>query len=99
MKLAIIEGDGIGREVIPAAVKVLDAFGLEFEFEKVPLELGYTRWEKTGTAMSSDDLETIKGCDAVLFGAVTTVPAKKEARAGATSTGQKTASQTVKLSV
>jgi len=72
MRLAVIEGDGIGREVIPAAVKVLDAFGLEFE--KVPLELGYTRWERTGTAISSDDLETIKGCDAVLFGAITTVP-------------------------
>ncbi|RXA19361.1 NAD-dependent isocitrate dehydrogenase [Methanosarcina sp. MSH10X1] len=72
MKLAVIEGDGIGREVIPAAVKVLDAFGLEFEI--VPLELGYTRWERTGTAMSSEDLDTIKGCDAVLFGAVTTVP-------------------------
>lgn len=72
MKLAVIEGDGIGREVIPAAVKVLDAFGLDFE--KVPLEIGYTRWERTGTAMSSDDLEKIKGCGAVLFGAVTTVP-------------------------
>lgn len=72
MRLAVIEGDGIGREVIPAAVKVLDAFGLEFE--KVPLELGYTRWERTGTAISNDDLETIKGCDAVLFGAITTVP-------------------------
>lgn len=72
MRLAVIEGDGIGREVIPAAVKVLDAFGLEFE--KVPLELGYTRWERTGTAISSDDLETIKGCDVVFFGAITTVP-------------------------
>lgn len=72
MKLAVIEGDGIGREVIPEAVKVLDAFGLEIE--KVPLELGYARWEKTGTAMSEQDIETIKGCDAVLFGAVTTVP-------------------------
>ncbi len=72
MRLAVIEGDGIGREVIPAAVKVLDAFGLEFE--KVSLELGYTRWERTGTAISNDDLETIKGCDAVLFGAITTVP-------------------------
>lgn len=75
MKLAVIEGDGIGREVIPAAVKVLDAFGLELE--KVPLELGYTRWERTGTALSGDDLNTIKGCDAVLFGAVTTVPDPK----------------------
>lgn len=72
MKLAVIEGDGIGREVIPAAVKVLDAFGLELE--KVPLELGYTRWERTGTAMSEADIKIIKSCDAVLFGAVTTVP-------------------------
>lgn len=72
MKLAVIEGDGIGREIIPAAVKVLDAFGLEFE--KVPLELGYTRWERIGTSISNDDLEIIKECDAVLFGAITTVP-------------------------
>ncbi len=72
MKLAVIEGDGIGSEVIPAAVKVLDAFGLEFE--KVPLELGYARWERTGTAISSGDLEVLKGCNAVLFGAITTVP-------------------------
>ncbi len=72
MKLAVIEGDGIGREVIPAAVKVLDAFGLELE--KVPLELGYARWQRTGTSISDQDMETIKGCDAVLFGAVTTVP-------------------------
>ena len=72
MKLAVIEGDGIGREVIPEAVKVLDAFGLDIE--KVPLELGYARWEKTGTAMSGKDLKTIKRCDAVLFGAITTVP-------------------------
>ncbi|AKB17751.1 MULTISPECIES: isocitrate/isopropylmalate dehydrogenase family protein [unclassified Methanosarcina] len=72
MRLAVIEGDGIGREVIPAAVEVLDAFGLELE--KVSLELGYTRWERTGTAMSEEDIETIKGCDVVLFGAITTVP-------------------------
>ncbi|MDI9394677.1 MAG: isocitrate/isopropylmalate family dehydrogenase [Euryarchaeota archaeon] len=72
MKLAVIEGDGIGREVIPAALEVLDAFGLELE--KVPLELGYLRWERTGTAMSEEDIETIKKCDAVLFGAISTVP-------------------------
>jgi len=72
MKLAVIEGDGIGKEVIPAALKVLDAF--ELELEKVPLELGYARWERTGTAMAQEDLEVIKRCNAVLFGAVTTVP-------------------------
>jgi methanogen homoisocitrate dehydrogenase len=72
MKLAVIEGDGIGREVIPEAVKVLDAFGLKIE--KVSLELGYSKWERTGSAISDEDLKTIKECDAVLFGAVTTVP-------------------------
>lgn len=72
MKLAVIEGDGIGREVIPAAVEVLDSFRLELE--KVPLELGYARWERTGTAISEEDMDIIKSCDAVLFGAVTTVP-------------------------
>lgn len=72
MKLAVIEGDGIGREVIPEAVKVLDAFGLDIE--KLPLELGYARWERTGTAMSDEDIELIKQCDAILFGAITTVP-------------------------
>jgi methanogen homoisocitrate dehydrogenase len=72
MKLAVIEGDGIGREVIPVAVKVLDAFGLELE--KIPLELGYSRWERTGTAISNEDIQTLKKCDAILFGAVTTVP-------------------------
>ncbi|MDQ1253524.1 MAG: methanogen homoisocitrate dehydrogenase [Euryarchaeota archaeon] len=72
MKLAVIEGDGIGREVIPEAVKVLDAFGLEID--KLPLELGYARWERTGTAMSDEDIELIKQCDSVLFGAITTVP-------------------------
>ncbi|MDD3042059.1 MAG: isocitrate/isopropylmalate family dehydrogenase [Methanosarcinaceae archaeon] len=72
MKLAVIEGDGIGREVIPAALEVLDTFGLDIE--KVSLELGYARWERTGAAMTEEDLDLIKECDAVLFGAITTVP-------------------------
>ena len=72
MKLAIIEGDGIGKEVIPAAVEVLDALGLEIE--KVMLELGYGKWERTGTAITDEDVATLKECDCVLFGAVTTPP-------------------------
>lgn len=39
MKLAVVPGDGIGKEVIPAALAVLDSFGLDIE--KVPLEIGY----------------------------------------------------------
>ncbi|WP_407282815.1 isocitrate/isopropylmalate family dehydrogenase [Methanolobus sp. WCC1] len=72
MKLAVIEGDGVGKEVIPVALKVLDAFGLDVE--KVPLELGYGRWERTGAAITDEDIDLLKECDCVLFGAVTTPP-------------------------
>lgn len=72
MKLAVVEGDGIGKEVIPAAVEVLDSF--ELDVEKVPLELGYGKWERTGYAITDEDISTLKECDCVLFGAVTTPP-------------------------
>ena len=72
MKLAIIPGDGIGREVIPAAMTVLDALNLEIE--KIPLEIGYGKWERTGNAITDEDIHVIKECDCVLFGAITTPP-------------------------
>jgi methanogen homoisocitrate dehydrogenase len=72
MRLAVVEGDGIGKEVIPAAVKVLDVLGLDVE--KVPVELGYGKWEKTGRAITDDDLDILRGCDCILFGAITTPP-------------------------
>jgi methanogen homoisocitrate dehydrogenase len=70
MKIAVVEGDGIGKEVIPAAIDVLDALALPLE--KVPVELGYGKWERTGYAITDDDLETLKECDCILFGAITT---------------------------
>ncbi|MBU4077471.1 MAG: NAD-dependent isocitrate dehydrogenase [Euryarchaeota archaeon] len=72
MKLAVVPGDGIGKEVIPAALRVLDAFGLDIE--KVPLEIGYGKWERTGSALTDEDMSIIKDCDCVLFGAITTPP-------------------------
>lgn len=70
MKIAVVEGDGVGKEVIPATVKVLDS--LNPDVEKIPVELGYGKWERTGTAITDDDIDTLKECDCVLFGAVTT---------------------------
>ncbi len=72
MKIAIVPGDGIGREVIPAALSVLDAFGLDIE--KIPLEIGYGKWERNGSAVTDEDMDIMKGCDCVLFGAITTPP-------------------------
>ncbi|RQW81491.1 MAG: isocitrate/isopropylmalate dehydrogenase family protein [Methanothrix sp.] len=71
-KIAVVAGDGIGPEVVKSALAVLDAAGADFE--KVPLEVGLGRWKKTGQAMSDEDLETIKQCDCVLLGAITTPP-------------------------
>lgn len=70
MRIAVVEGDGIGREVVPAALQVLDVLGLGFE--KVPLEIGYAKWEKIGEAMTDEDIDIMKDCDCVFFGAVTT---------------------------
>ena len=72
MKLAVVEGDGIGREVIPEAVKVLDTLSLPIE--KVPVELGYGKWERTGNAITDEDIDTLKNSDCILFGAITTPP-------------------------
>ncbi len=71
-KVAIIPGDGIGPEVMQSALAVLDAAGAELE--RVPVDIGFGRWKRTGQAMSDEDVDTIKECDCILFGAITTPP-------------------------
>ena len=69
-KVAVVPGDGIGPEVVESALAVLDAAGASFE--KVFLEIGLSRWKRTGVAMSEEDLQTLKECDCILFGAIST---------------------------
>ncbi|KAB8336895.1 hypothetical protein FH972_021202 [Carpinus fangiana] len=69
----LIPGDGIGREVIPAGRKILEAlpasFGLKCSF--VDLEAGFDTFKATGTALPDKTVETLKKeCDGALFGAV-----------------------------
>jgi len=71
-RIAVVEGDGIGQEVIPVARQILAAVRPDLEF--FPVEVGYGRWEKTGEAITSADIRALKEADAVLFGAVTTPP-------------------------
>lgn len=68
IRIAIIPGDGIGREVIPAAVEVLQATGLPLEL--VPAEAGWATFERTGTALPAETLEAVRTCGLALFGAV-----------------------------
>lgn len=71
-RVAIIPGDGIGPEVIGSALDVLEAAGASFE--RVPLEIGLCRWKRTGSAISDEDMDTIRGCDCILLGAISTPP-------------------------
>ena len=72
LRIAVVKGDGIGPEVIPEAQKILAHFLTDADFFEV--ELGLARWEKTGSACSPEDIRELKGADAILFGAVTTLP-------------------------
>ncbi|WP_080508447.1 isocitrate/isopropylmalate family dehydrogenase, partial [Haloparvum sedimenti] len=66
------EGDGIGKEVVPAAVAVLDAVAdanEEVDFAYVEAEAGDAVKEATGEALPEATYETAASADATLFGA------------------------------
>jgi 3-isopropylmalate dehydrogenase len=66
-RIAVIPGDGIGQEVVPAAVRVLDAVDPAFEY--VEAEAGDAVKERTGTALPAETREIVADADATLFGA------------------------------
>jgi len=66
--IALIPGDGIGREVVPAAAEVLAATGVPLRF--VELDAGWETFQRVGTALPEITVKTLRACDAALFGAV-----------------------------
>jgi len=73
-RIAVVEGDGIGHEVIPVARSVLELLHPEYEYFAV--DVGYGRWERTGCPCTDPDIAELKSADAILFGAITTPPMK-----------------------
>ena len=71
-RIAVIAGDGIGREVVPEGLRVLEKaagrFGLVFDFDE--LDWSSDRYARTGRFMPEDGLESIAGHDAIFLGAV-----------------------------
>ncbi len=67
-RIAVIPGDGIGKEVIPAGLTVLRALKLDLELDVFPWGSDYYR--QTGLMMPEDGLETLRNYDAIYFGAV-----------------------------
>jgi tartrate dehydrogenase/decarboxylase/D-malate dehydrogenase len=83
-KIAVVNGDGIGNEIVPAGVSVLKAVANKYNFEIVTEDFswGAGYYVKHGEFMPKDGLETLKKFDAIYFGAVglpevdDTLPAK-----------------------
>jgi 3-isopropylmalate dehydrogenase len=67
-RIVVIEGDGIGREVIPAAVGVLRRLGLGLEFDS--LGAGAERFLRSGQALTAGDFQALQAADAILLGAI-----------------------------
>jgi tartrate dehydrogenase/decarboxylase/D-malate dehydrogenase len=72
-RIAVIPGDGIGKEVVPAGIEALEAtaarFGVRLEFT----EFGFASadyWQRHGTMLPADWEATLRGFDAIFFGAV-----------------------------
>ena len=71
-RIAVIPGDGIGKEVVPEGMRVLEAagarFGFEFDWDEFPWSC--ETFAETGRMMPEDGLDQIRGHDAIFLGAV-----------------------------
>ncbi|MBX9589049.1 MAG: tartrate dehydrogenase [Hyphomonadaceae bacterium] len=72
LRIAVIPGDGIGNEVVPEGIKVLEAvagrFGLDYVWDT--FDWSCQRFAKTGAMMPADGLDEIAKHDAIYLGAV-----------------------------
>ena len=70
-RIATIPGDGIGQEVIPAGIEVIEAaVGGAARLTWDVLDWGTARYHRTGAMTPADGLEILRGYDAIYLGAV-----------------------------
>ena len=71
-KIAVIMGDGIGKEVVPEGMQVLDVTGKRFGFklEWTPFPWSCEYYSSTGEMMPKNGLDILKEYDAIFLGAV-----------------------------
>ncbi|MCB2005096.1 MAG: tartrate dehydrogenase, partial [Rhodoferax sp.] len=72
-KIAVIAGDGIGKEVMPQGLRVMEAtadkFGIDLQFDHFDFS-SWDYYERHGTMLPDDWKDRIGGHDAIYFGAV-----------------------------
>jgi len=66
-KIAVIPGDGIGKEVMEATLHVLEVLNVEFDYQFA--DAGDEYMEKTGVALPQETVDIVKKSQACLFGA------------------------------
>jgi tartrate dehydrogenase/decarboxylase/D-malate dehydrogenase len=71
-RIAVIPGDGIGKEVLPEGMRVLEAAGRRFGFELdwQVFDWSCERYAKTGRMMPEDGLDRLGAFEAIYLGAV-----------------------------
>ena len=71
-RIANVPGDGIGNEVVPEGLRVLEAVGKKYgiDYEYSDFDWSCERYAKTGSMMPEDGIEQLRGHDAIFLGAV-----------------------------
>lgn len=75
--IAVIPGDGVGKEVMDATLQVLDALDVQFNYKEA--RAGEECFKRTGTTIPDETIMAVKNSDAALFGAVTSIRSQKSA--------------------
>ncbi len=72
LNIAVIPGDGIGKEVVPEGIRVLEAVGLKFgiDFNWTSFDWSCQTFMETGRMMPEDGIKQLAGFDAIYLGAV-----------------------------
>lgn len=72
IRVAVIPGDGIGKEVIPEGLRVLEAVGSKhgIGFSWSEFDWSCRTYLDTGSMMPQDSIEQLRGFDAIYLGAV-----------------------------
>ena len=68
MKIAVLPGDGIGKEIVAQAVKVLRRLALPLDLQEAPV--GGAGYEAAGDPLPEATLRLAREADAILFGAI-----------------------------
>jgi 3-isopropylmalate dehydrogenase len=70
--LAIVPGDGIGKEVIDVGLEVLDAITeiSSFDYDGELFDIGSDRYLRTGELLTEEDIADLRKKDAIYFGAI-----------------------------